>query len=211
MEFTDSQRIISEGDPGDLIYIIKCGQVKCSISKHLVRILSKGDIFGEIAAICKTNRTATVKAFGKVTVLAFGSEICMEMLQGRELFRNSVVMALERSVFKVLNQGKMNRLALGVQVRSVKNGDVVVGKGNKCAEGIGFVLKGTVVVGDEVYQKGEIIGVREMVSEDDRNWESDGVMMNDGYLGLLKFNKIQEDHTHWSHSLIACKFFKHYI
>ena len=211
MEFTDSQTIISEGDSGDLIYIIKCVQVKCSISKHLVRILSKGDIFGEIAAICKTNRTATVKAFGKVTVLAFGSEICMEMLQGRELFRNSVVMALERSVFKVLNQGKMNRLALGVQVRSVKNGDVVVGKGNKCAEGIGFVLKGTVVVGYEVYQKGEIIGVREMVSEDDRNWESDGVMMNDGYLGLLKFNKIQEDHTHWSHSLIACKFFKHYI
>ena len=192
MEFTDSQIIISEGDPGDLIYIIKSGQVKCSISKHLLRILSKGEIFGEIAAIFKTNRSATVKAVGKVTVLAFGSEICLELLQGKELFRNLVVMALENSVFKVLNQAGMSRLAFAVKVRSVKNGDVVVGQGRKCAEGLGFVLKGRVVVGDEVYQKGDIVGVREMISGDERVWECDGVMMSDGYFGFISHQELQE-------------------
>jgi len=70
--FQDGQVIFQEGTHGDWIYLIEEGSVE--ISKKLkgrrvvVEVLSRGEIFGEMAFIAKMPRTATATAVGETTV-----------------------------------------------------------------------------------------------------------------------------------------------
>ena len=70
--FQDGQVIFKEGDNGDWIYVVDEGEVELSKltdgQKVLIEILKAGDIFGEMAYIDKTPRSATATAKGKTVV-----------------------------------------------------------------------------------------------------------------------------------------------
>lgn len=71
-EFHDGQVIIQEGTYGDWIYVVEEGAVEISKKVQdrqvVVTVLSKGEIFGELAFIAGMPRTATVKAIGDTRV-----------------------------------------------------------------------------------------------------------------------------------------------
>jgi CRP/FNR family transcriptional regulator len=71
-EFHDGQVIIQEGTHGDWIYVVEEGFVEISKKVQgrqiVVAVLSKGEIFGELAFISGLPRTATVKSIGETTV-----------------------------------------------------------------------------------------------------------------------------------------------
>jgi len=71
-EFHDGQVIIQEGTHGDWIYVVEEGSVEISKKVQnrqiVVAVLSKGEIFGEVAFIAGVPRTATVKAVGDTKV-----------------------------------------------------------------------------------------------------------------------------------------------
>ena len=71
-EFHDGQVIIQEGTHGDWTYVVVEGSVEISKKVQdrqiVVAILSKGEIFGELAFISGVPRTATAKAVGETTV-----------------------------------------------------------------------------------------------------------------------------------------------
>ena len=69
LNFEDGSTIIKEGDPGDLLYIIKEGKAKVAYSGQ-TRQLGHGEYFGEQALLYNCVRTATVTADGDVVCLS---------------------------------------------------------------------------------------------------------------------------------------------
>lgn len=73
--YTDGTTICQQGEEGNYFYIIKdgkadCFQVDAAGDERLVASLNAGNYFGEIALLTSKPRQATVKAKGKLAVLA---------------------------------------------------------------------------------------------------------------------------------------------
>jgi CRP-like cAMP-binding protein len=70
--FQDGQVIFEEGSNGDWIYVVEEGEVevfkKIDGRKMVIEILKTGDIFGEMAYISKSPRSATASARGTTVV-----------------------------------------------------------------------------------------------------------------------------------------------
>ena len=70
--FQDGQAIFEEGANGDWIYVVEEGEVEISKKingrKIVIEVLKTGDIFGEMAYIDKTPRSATATAVGTTEV-----------------------------------------------------------------------------------------------------------------------------------------------
>ncbi len=72
--YKDGEIICREGDEGKSMFVIQSGTVE--ISKKLpegemmLRTMTKGEIFGEIALFDRMTRSATVKALGDAVVLS---------------------------------------------------------------------------------------------------------------------------------------------
>ncbi len=70
--FQDGQVIFEEGANGDWIYVVEEGEVEISKKmdgrKIVIERLNTGDIFGEMAYIDKTPRSATATAVGTTEV-----------------------------------------------------------------------------------------------------------------------------------------------
>jgi len=70
--FADGKVIFEEGSNGDWIYVIEEGEVeisrKTAAGRAVIEVLKAGDIFGEIAYISKTPRSATATAKGTAVV-----------------------------------------------------------------------------------------------------------------------------------------------
>ncbi len=83
-KFEPGTRIVNEGDPGELFFIIKEGTVSCSQGGRELRRLGKGDFFGEMALLYECPRLATVAAIDDVKCVSLGRE-SLQLLLGSEL------------------------------------------------------------------------------------------------------------------------------
>jgi cGMP-dependent protein kinase 1 len=63
--FNDNEIIIRQDDQSDSIYIVKKGEVNVVKDNNILRVISKGDYFGEKSIILNENRTASVVSKGK--------------------------------------------------------------------------------------------------------------------------------------------------
>ncbi len=71
-EFADGQVIFAEGANGDWMYVVESGEVEISRmvngQRIVIETLKPGDLFGEMAYIDKTPRSATATAKGTTEV-----------------------------------------------------------------------------------------------------------------------------------------------
>ncbi|ESA36734.1 diguanylate phosphodiesterase [Leptolyngbya sp. Heron Island J] len=83
--FQRGETIFSEGDPGDWAYIIESGRVEVAVSVDgrliPLRILTSGDVLGEMAVMDTAPRSASAKALEETVCVAISSRQISERVQ----------------------------------------------------------------------------------------------------------------------------------
>lgn len=74
-QFPGGTPIFREGEPGYYMYVLLSGTVEV-VTEHVGRLgtVAPGEIFGEIAVVCRVRRTATVTAVGETYLMELGMD-----------------------------------------------------------------------------------------------------------------------------------------
>ena len=78
-DYAMGEQIIIEGDLDDCFYIIISGSVGVKKRQTSIRVLGKGDCFGEMGYLAKTKRTATIVAEEKTALLKINSTVISQV------------------------------------------------------------------------------------------------------------------------------------
>lgn len=94
--FDASQLIFSRGDPGTALYLVRDGRVRLSILTAEGRELSfshavTGDVFGEIAVLDGSSRSANATALGSVKLLSLSAAACHRLIEQHPPLARAVI------------------------------------------------------------------------------------------------------------------------
>ena len=164
LTFPQYSKIISQGEYGDLLYLLVKGQVSVIESEIPKRHLTKGDYFGEQSVLYNTPRTASVNASSlEVQCVALPHsvlerpQICA-YIQHR-LFKNSQRIALDKSgSFTHISEEEKDRLIESMQIGTYERWDTVIKAGTYRGLGMWIVLRGELKEGDKVHGLFQCIG-----------------------------------------------------
>jgi MFS family permease len=90
------QRVIAEGEPGDLFYIVEEGGLSVAIGEREVGVVERGGSFGEIALLRSVPRTATVTALTPCRLLTLPREAFLEAVTGSRPSARAADRVIER-------------------------------------------------------------------------------------------------------------------
>jgi len=167
IQYPDGSRVVTQGEQGEVLYIIREGTVVCTKDGKEIRRMGKGEFFGEQALLYGGIRTATITASGSVKLVSIGRSDLQNVLGSQLLqviYRNSLRIALDRSeTLRKLNSDQSERLIGTVRVTTFTSGQVVIPRGTAMGSALYVVLKGSVrrangpeVVGDTFACLGEM-------------------------------------------------------
>ena len=74
LEAAAGDELVREEEPGELFYVVADGELEVSVDRKPVRMLGRGDSFGEIALLRSVPRTATVRALTRARLYTLSSE-----------------------------------------------------------------------------------------------------------------------------------------
>ena len=118
--FQDGQIIFSEFEPGDSFYLIQSGQVRLvkligGIEKNL-DILHPSDVFGEMAILENSPRSATAISINNVTLLEFNRKNFEILMQGNP----QIALKLLKTFAKRIYDQKKRFMILTIREPSAK-------------------------------------------------------------------------------------------
>jgi cGMP-dependent protein kinase len=119
-QFEPGQNIITEGEIGDVFYIIKSGKCDIYIKEKWIRPMGQYDYFGERAILMNEPRSATVTATEHTQVWLISqndfknslNESIMHMLNKRMILRDDKVRLDELIPIKPLGEGNFGTVLL---------------------------------------------------------------------------------------------------
>ena len=84
LSFSPGERLFERGDPGDAAFVVIEGAVDVVLGtpgqETIVATLGKGEIFGEIAALCDQTRTTAIAARGTLSVLRLEKSVLKNLI-----------------------------------------------------------------------------------------------------------------------------------
>ena len=106
--FSAGQDIFRSGDAGDCAYLIEEGVVEILVVKRgderRIRLMGKGELFGEVSLIDYQPRTATVRAVDRAVLVPIPRKLVEQMLEKSDpVLRHLLLVILER--FRNRNDG----------------------------------------------------------------------------------------------------------
>jgi len=106
--FVSGQQIFKYGDMGDCAYLIEDGLVEVLVVKqdgeHRIRVMGKGELFGEVSLIDYQPRTATVRAIERTVLVPIPRKLMEVLLEKSDpVLRHLLLVILER--FRNRNDG----------------------------------------------------------------------------------------------------------
>mmetsp|Transcript_19075 Transcript_19075/g.19078 ORF Transcript_19075/g.19078 Transcript_19075/m.19078 type:complete len:349 (+) Transcript_19075:544-1590(+) len=198
MTFKAGEKIVNEGDLGDLFYIIKDGSVSCLQQGKELKIMTKGEFFGEQALIYNNERTASVIAINNVKCVGIGREKLSKVL-GNHLehiiYQNSIMIALEHSsILRLLKKDQILKIADTVHVSKCLPGEIIIPKNTKKGLIILIVLNGSLIDenGSIIGKKFCIIGEREIRLPEQENFNEDIISSNDLIIGTISKQEFED-------------------
>ncbi|GMH72768.1 hypothetical protein TrRE_jg13008 [Triparma retinervis] len=155
--FNSKETLFNEGDLGKKFYVICEGCIRISSRDSeghdfMLSMLKKYDVFGEIALVEHTKRTATAKAFEPSLVLSITKEKFDKLFEVFPAFRDVMVPhiahrtanTLKRvKVFEKLSQEKMEALGGMMEFQDFEAGTILEEEGAYNA-GLYIVIAGTI-------------------------------------------------------------------
>ena len=72
--FPENHVIFNEGDGGDIMYVIKRGEVQVLRDNTILAVLKDGQFFGEMALVSDETRNATIKTVSDVELLTLSKD-----------------------------------------------------------------------------------------------------------------------------------------
>lgn len=197
LKFTDGFFIVNDGEPGQLLYIIKEGKVEVVKEGVVIREMHKGDYFGEQALLYKQNRTASVRTIGNVVCLSIEANNLNEALGSNLqhiIYKNSLKIAIENdSVLKRLTCEQVRNLADAVSVYCYKEGCVVAKGGTGAGFNLFVVVKGMLKMDGKVFGLFSCVSSAQFCSKSDECFVDDLVAGEDSDVGIISvefFEKI---------------------
>ena len=147
VKYEAGQRIVTEGEYGDVFFVIKEGNVLCTRGGIEIRKLTVGDFFGEQALLRGGKRTATITAIGGDAKCLSIHRNDLNLVFGAQLqdviYRNNQRMAIERSLtLRKLRTDHISRIMSRMEVVVYPIGHIVIPQGFKRGVKLWIVLKG---------------------------------------------------------------------
>ena len=193
--FSNGQKIVIEGDPGDLFYIIKEGQVECSIKGKVLRVIERGEYFGEMALLYDAVRSATITAVNKVSVLSFGRNTLLKVLGEKFqflLYKNALRIAFDKCQYlSGLTMDQVEILISKVEFFSYDEGEIAIPQGNVKNKHLWVVLKGSVSNSKKTLSLFENIGGKAIHSKRETIFKENFYADNETDLGMIKRDTIE--------------------
>ena len=94
--FAPGDTIFEVGQPGDLMYLVKSGEVAIKIGDNVVGTIRPGEIFGEMALIDAAPRSATAIAATECTLLPINEKRFLFMIDEVPFFALQVMRIMSR-------------------------------------------------------------------------------------------------------------------
>lgn len=99
--YSAGEQIFKEGDDGDCAYLIEKGSVEVFVIdhgvEHMVSLIGKGEMFGEVALIDQQPRTATIRAFEDTVLVPIPRELVAGLLKKCDpILGHLLLLVLER-------------------------------------------------------------------------------------------------------------------
>jgi CRP-like cAMP-binding protein len=101
IEYAAGDLIFSEGEPGDRMYVIKTGEVEILAGARVVDTASTGDIFGEMALLDASGRSATARARTDCSLIPVDQRRFTFLIQQTPFFSIHVMRVLADRLRKV--------------------------------------------------------------------------------------------------------------
>ena len=147
--YLKGQYICKEGELGSCMYIIKDGEVECLKGDKVIRVLKKGENFGQKALLEDGIRSLDVKAKTDCKIYSISTEFFKN--QFGENFREQLYYSfITTSFMHSKTFGEISKKMIGktfkfFTFKSLKNGEVAYPKGKKINEKLCVVLEGNIV------------------------------------------------------------------
>ena len=197
--YLKGQYICREGEFGSSLYIIKDGEVECMKGETVIRILKKGDNFGQKALLEGDVRSLDVRAKTDCKIYSISAEFFKN--QYGENFRqilyfNFITISFNNSkIFKKINSKIIAKSFQYFQFRSLKNNELVYPKGQKITDKLCVVLEGNIVdkkINKVEAKRYEILFEKKLSENSEDTLKNNLVAEPDCILAEIDFAKFKE-------------------
>jgi CRP/FNR family cyclic AMP-dependent transcriptional regulator len=181
------EELFHKGDVGGQVYVVASGKLKVLTTSVegddvVFSILGPGEVFGEVALLGATPRTATVRAIESCRLIAIDRRDFLSLLKANPEISVKLLSVLAMRLKRV-SELVEDTLFLNLPLRLAKK-LLSLSRiyGDKAADGIRIDLK----LSQEEW--GDLVGTtRESVNKQVRKWTDAGIVrVDDGYLVILK-------------------------
>ena len=174
--FEEGQYIVKQGADAHCLYIVKEGEVICSLNGNVVRTLKKGDNFGERSILVDSTRSMDVIAKTNCACYSL-SKASLNTILG-DNYRNILYMNFIKSSFKKskhlnkFNLYLLNKTLTTFKVANLHKNDTIFKSGYHKASKLVVVIDGSLInkqTSQIVAQRGSIVFEDEIITPNNKD------------------------------------------